>query len=166
MKRGFAGAILLFAAGGVASLLWPTRRRRARAGLRVLDEREASILAAVAAAVLRIEPGAPSADSLDVAGRVDGLLALSSSDVQLEFRRLLKLFESGISGIVTFTGWTSFSEASERSQAARLRAWERSRLPVLRTGYQALKRLCAACYYSAPAAWASIGYPGPPEIAS
>ena len=101
-----------------------------------------------------------------MAGRVDGLLALSPSDVQLEFRRLLRLFESGISGVLTGTGWTSFSGASERSRAARLRAWERSRIAILRTGYQAMKRLCAACYYSSPAAWPSIGYPGPPEIAS
>lgn len=166
MKGGAVGALLLLAAGGTASFLWPTRRRRARSGLRVLDEREASILAAVAATVLRVEPGAPSADAVDVAGRVDGLLSLSSPDVQAEFCRLLRLFESGISGIATGTGWTSFTGASERSRAARLRAWERSRIPLLRTGYQAMKRLCAACYYSAPASWVSIGYPGPPEIAS
>ena len=166
VKRGVVGTILLLAAGGTASLLWPTRRRRPRAGLRVFDEKEASILASVAATILRVEPGAPSPDAVDVAGRIDALLALSPPDVQDEFRRLLRLFENGLAGLVTGTGWTSFTAASESSREARVRAWESSRVPIFRTGYQAMKRLCAACYYSAPETWASIGYPGPPEIAS
>jgi hypothetical protein len=166
IRRGFAGTLLLLVAGGAGSALWPTRRRKPRSGLRVFDEREASILSAVAAAVLRVEPGAPSAEDVDVAGRIDGLLALSSAEVQGEFRQLVRLFENGFTGILTGTGWTSFTAASEKSRQARLSAWELSRLPLFRTGYQAMKRLCTACYYSSPASWASIGYPGPPEIAS
>jgi hypothetical protein len=158
--------LLLLVAGGAATVLWPTRRRRARPGLRVFDEREASILACVAATLLHVEPGAPQPDDVDVAGRVDGLLALSPSGVQNEFRQLLRLFENGFLGVLTGTGWTSFTAASEESREARLRVWERSRIALFRTGYQAMKRLCAACYYSAPATWASIGYPGPPEIVS
>jgi len=166
LKRGVGGTALLLAAGGAASALWPTRRRTPRPGLRVFDETEASILEAVAASVLRIEPGAPPPRGVDVAGRVDGLLALSSVDVQREFRRLLRLFENGFTGLMTRTGWTSFTAASESSRGARLHAWETSRVPLFRTGYQAMKRLCAACYYSSPSAWASIGYPGPPDLLS
>ena len=166
VRRGIAGTFLLLAAGGAASFLWPTRRRGLRRRLKVFDEREASILSAVAETVLHLEPGAPSAAEVDVAGRVDGLLALSSSDVQDEFRRLLRVFENGFTGVLTGTGWTSFTAASAESREARLRSWERSRIVLFRTGYQAMKRLCAACYYSSPASWASIGYPGPPEIAS
>jgi hypothetical protein len=47
-------------------------------------------------------------------------------------------------------------------QDRHLASWARSRLAVKRTGFQALKRLTGAVYFSSPATWASIGYPGPP----
>jgi len=113
--------------------------------------------------VLAIEPGAPSAESVGVVGRVDALLARSPADVQRELRRLLRLFENGLTGLLTGSGWTSFTAASGEARRRRLMAWEMSRISIFRTGFQAMKRLTAACYYSCPAAWAAIGYPGPPE---
>ena len=164
VRRGVVGTILFAAAGATAAFWWPTRRRRPRPGLRVLDEAEASILSAVAATGLAIEPGAPGPSEVDVVGRVDALLARSPAAVQREFARLLHLFENGATGLITATGWTSFTAAGPASQEARLRAWETSRIAVFRTGFQAMKRLCAACYYSSPASWAAVGYPGPPDI--
>ena len=164
VRRGVAGTILLAAAGATGAFWWPTRRRRPRAGLKVLDETEASILSAVAFTLLAIEPGAPSPDDIDVVGRVDGLLARSDVPVQREFARLLRLFENGTTGIVTATGWTSFTAANPASREQRLRAWQTSRIALFRTGFQAMKRLCGACYYSAPASWAAIDYPGPPDV--
>ncbi|HKB71860.1 MAG TPA: gluconate 2-dehydrogenase subunit 3 family protein [Thermoanaerobaculia bacterium] len=164
VRRGIVGTILLAAAGATAAFWWPTRRRKPRPGLRVFDEREASILAAVAASVLAIEPGAPSAEDVDVVGRVDALLARSPAAVQREFARLLHLFENGTTGLITATGWTSFTAAGPATREARLRAWETSRIAIFRTGFQAMKRICCACYYSSPASWAAIGYPGPPDV--
>jgi hypothetical protein len=51
---------------------------------------------------------------------------------------------------------------SVADQDAHLRSWETSRLAVKRTGFQAMKRLCCAVYYSDPRTYASVGYPGPP----
>ena len=164
VRRGIVGAILFAAAGATAAFWWPTRRRRPRPGLRVFDESEASILTAVATAVLAVEPGAPSPEDVDVVGRVDALLARSPAPVQREFARLLHLFENGTTGLITATGWTSFTAAGPASREARLRAWETSRIAVFRTGFQAMKRLCAAAYYSSPASWAAVGYPGPPDV--
>jgi hypothetical protein len=164
LRRGVLGTFLLAAAGATAAFWWPTRRRRPRPGLRVFDEREASILAAVAATVLAIEPGAPTPDDADVVGRVDALLERSPAAVRREFARLLRLFENGATGLLTATGWTSFTAAGPVAREARLRAWQTSRIAVFRTGFQAMKRLCGAAYYSAPASWRSIGYPGPPEV--
>jgi hypothetical protein len=164
LRRGLTGSLLFAAAGATAAFWWPTRRRRPRAGLRVLDEKEASILAAVAETVLAIEPGAPSVDDVDVVGRVDALLARSPKGVQREFARLLHLFENGTTGLLTATGWTSFTAATAASREARLRAWQTSRIALFRTGFQAMRRLCGACYYSSPASWAAVGYPGPPDI--
>ena len=166
VRRGVVGTILIAAAGAAGAFWWPTRRRRARAGLRVFDEIEASILSAVAATVLAIEPGAPSTDEVDVVGRVDALLALSPVAVQRELARVLRLFENGTTGLLTATGWTSFTAASPARREARLHAWQTSRIALFRTGFQAMKRLCGACYYSSPASWAAIGYPGPPDILS
>jgi hypothetical protein len=166
VKRGILGGILLLAAAMVPSFFWPTRRRRVPPGLRVFDATEASILAAVADAVLAIEPGGPSPDRVGVVGRIDDLLALSPPEVQKEFCRLLRLFENGGIGLVTGTGATSFTASSTGAREARLAAWQQSRIALFRTGYQAMKRLCAAAYYSSSAAWPSIGYPGPPEILS
>ena len=164
VRRGVAGTILIAAAGATGAFWSPTRRRRPRPGLGILDETEASILAAVAATVLGLEAGAPSAEDVDVVGRVDALLALSPVDVQREFARLLRVFENGTTGLLTATGWTSFTAARPASREARLRAWQTSRVALFRTGFQAMKRLCGACYYSSPASWAAIGYPGPPDI--
>lgn len=164
VHRGVVGAILIAAAWTAGAFWWPTRRRKPRAGLRVFDETEASILSAVAAAVLAIEPGAPSAEEVDVVGRVDALLARSPVAVQREFARLLHIFENGTTGLFTATGWTSFSAAGPSSREARLHAWQTSRISLFRTGFQAMKRLCGACYYSSPASWPTIGYPGPPDI--
>ena len=165
VRRGIVGSLLFAAAGATAAFWWPTRRRRPRPGLRVLDEREAAILSAVADTVLAIEPGVPSADAVDVVGRVDALLARSPGGVQREFVRLLHLFENGATGLITATGWTSFTAAAPASREARLRAWQTSRISLFRTGFQAMKRLCGACYYSSPVSWAAIGYPGPPDLA-
>ncbi len=165
LRRGVLGTLLFAAAGATAAFWWPTRRRRPRPGLRVFDEREASILSAVAATILAIEPGAPSAEQVDVVGRVDALLARSPAAVAREFARLLHLFENGTTGLLTATGWTSFTAAAPASREARLRAWQTSRVAVFRTGFQAMKRLCGACYYSSPASWPAIGYPGPPDLA-
>jgi hypothetical protein len=164
LRRGIVGTVLIAVAGATGAFWWPTRRRRPRAGLRVFDETEASILSAVAATVLAIEPGAPSADEVDVVGRIDALLALSPIVVQREFTHLLHIFENGTTGLFTATGWTSFTAAGPASREARLRAWQTSRIALFRTGFQAMKRLCGACYYSSPASWPAIGYPGPPDI--
>ena len=51
---------------------------------------------------------------------------------------------------------------SPEEQDRHLRRWQTSRLAIQRTGFQAMKRLCCALYFSAPETYASIGYPGPP----
>lgn len=164
VRRGVVGTVLIAAAGAAGAFWWPTRRRRPRPGLRVLDEREASILGAVAETMLAIEPGAPQADAVDVVGRVDAVLTRSPADVQREFSRLLRVFENGATGLATASGWTSFTAASRSSREKRLHAWQTSRVALFRTGFQAMKRFCGACYYSSPRSWPAIGYPGPPDI--
>ena len=169
LQRGLLGGALLVVGGALPLALRSTlvRRRPARP-LRLLSIEEHAVFAAVAA---RLAPGDdagprwPSAEALDCAGKVDALMATAHPEVGAEFRQLLRLFESAFFGL-TFAGSpTPFSRCSPTAQDARLEAWRRSRLALLRSGYQALKRLAHAAYSSSPEIYALVGYAGPPDVA-
>jgi hypothetical protein len=163
LRKGILGTVLLVVGGGVAVSVRRGRKGPApREALRVFSEREHAVFAAMAERV--IVSASPSPTEIDVAGRADRAMALALPSVQKEFKQLLGLFENGVAGALTGTGFAPFTSSSRKAQDARLEAWSRSRLPVLRTGYQAMKRLAVACYYSHPATWKAIGYSGPPEV--
>jgi len=168
LKRGlFGGALLVF--GGALPFVFRSTRRGSgpRAPLRLLSGEEYAVLAAVAA---RIVPGDgadarwPRAEALDCAGKVDALMATVHPEVGNDFRRLLRLCESSFIGTFTAGSPRPFTRAAAAEQDARLEAWRRSRLGILRSGYQALKRLADAVYYSSPELYPLIGYPGPPSV--
>jgi hypothetical protein len=168
LRRGLFGGALLVFAGSLPFVFRTTRRGSApRAPLRLLSADEHAVLAAVAA---RIVPGDgadarwPRAEALDCAGKVDALMATTHPDVGRDFRRLLRLTESGFVGLLAAGSPRPFSRAEPAEQDARLEAWRRSRFALLRSGYQALKRLCHAAYYSSPEVYELIGYPGPPIV--
>ncbi len=168
LRRGLFGGALLMLAGSLPFVFRTTRRGNApRAPLKLLSADEHAVLAAVAA---RIVPGDgadarwPRADALDCAGKIDALMATVHPDVGHDFRRLLRLFESGFVGLLTAGSPRPFTRAAPAEQDARLEAWRRSRFALLRSGYQALKRLCDAAYYSSPEIYPLVGYPGPPEV--
>ncbi len=165
LRKGLVGGALL-ALGGTAFL---TLRRTLRAEqphgpLLVLSLDEYAVFAAVASRVVAVDGDSPSTDDVDVAGRADAAMALWPDSAQMDFRRVLHLFENALTGAATRTGFETFTASSLRLQDARLVEWAGSRIAVFRTGYQAMKRLAGACYYAAPAAWPATGYPGPPEL--
>src|SRR5262249_30086291 len=152
LKRGLLGGGLLIAAGTLPFAFRTTLvSRRPRRELRLLTLEEFSVLAAVAAR-LRPRDGAPaawpSAAPVHSAGKVDALLATVHPDAGNDFRRLLRLFESGFVGTFMAASPRPFTRATPAEQDARLEAWRRSRLTVMRSGYQALKRLTCAAYYA------------------
>ena len=168
LKRGLFGGALLLCAGSLPFVFRSTRRGNGPRGpLRLLSADEYAVLAAVAA---RIVPGDgadarwPQAEALDCAGKIDALMATVHPDVGSDFRRLLHLCESGLVGTFTAGSPRPFTRAPAAEQDARLEAWRRSRLAILRSGYQALKRLAGAVYYSSPEIYPLIGYPGPPSV--
>jgi hypothetical protein len=167
LKRGLVGGGLLLCAGALPFAFRSTLRRRPRAPLRLLSADEYAVFAAAAA---RLVPGDgagprwPTADALDCGGKVDALLAEVHPDMGSDFRRLLRLFESGLLGAVVAGSPRPFTRASAADQDARLEAWRRSRFDLLRSGYQAIKRLAHASYYSSPEIYALVGYPGPPVV--
>ena len=168
LRRGLFGGTLLVFAGSLPFVFRTTRRGSAPRGpLRLLSADEYAVLAAVAARIVPgdgVDAGWPRAEALDCAGKIDALMATVHPEVGNDFRRLLRLGESGFVGTFTAGSPRPFTRATPAEQDARLEAWRRSRLALLRSGYQALKRLCEAVYYSSPEIYALIGYPGPPSV--
>jgi len=167
LRRGLFGGALLVLGGSLPLVFRTTQRRAPRGPLRLLSADEYAVLAAAAA---RLVPGDgagiqwPSAEALDCAGKVDALMAQVHPEVGAEFRQLLRLFESPVFGLA-FTGSpTPFTRLPPAGQDARLEAWRHSRLALLRSGYQAMKRLAHATYYSSPEIDAAVGYAGPPLV--
>ena len=168
LKRGLLGGALLVLGGALPLSLRSTLvRTKPRGPLRLLSANEHAIFASVAA---RLAPGDgagpkwPTAEALDCAGKADALMAQAHPAVGTELRRLLHLFESGLSGLFTNAQPTPFTRLAPAAMDARLEAWRHSRVALLRSGYQALKRLAQATYYSSPEVYARVGYPGPPVV--
>jgi hypothetical protein len=168
LKRGLLGGALLLLGGALPIALRSTLSRgKPKRALKLLSEDEHAVFAAVAARLVPGDgagPGWPTADALDCAGKVDALMATVHPAVGSDFRQLLHLFESGLFGLVSSGSPRPFTRCSPAAQDARLEAWHRSRLALLRSGYQALRRLAHATYFSSPEVYALIGYPGPPEV--
>ncbi|HVR63407.1 MAG TPA: gluconate 2-dehydrogenase subunit 3 family protein [Polyangia bacterium] len=168
LKKGLLGGALLFFGGALPIALRPGRRGAApRRPLELLTPDEHAVMAAIAARVVPGDgagPSWPSAEALDCAGKIDALMAQAHPRVGTEFRQLLRLFENGLTGLLTTLQPTPFTKCAPDQQDARLESWRHSRVALLRSGYQALKRLSQAAYYSSPEIYARVGYPGPPEV--
>lgn len=135
--------------------------------LKLLSEAEYSTFAAAAA---RLCPGPdagpdwPSTAALDCAGKVDAVVAQLHPRAGREFRQLLHVFENAMTGMVAIGRPRTFTGSTAAEQDARLEAWRHSRVALFRSGYQAMKRLAHAVYYSSPEVYARLGYPGPPVV--
>ena len=182
LKKGILGAALLLVGGALPiALRGGIDRARPRGALRLFTPREYAIFAAVAdrivpgdavfaaagasaAAGAAPAPAWPSAQAQDCAGKADALMALAHPSVGAELRQLLHLFESGLGGVFTNLQPTPFTRLAPDQMDARLTAWRTSRVALLRSGYQALKRLAQATYYSSPEVYPLVGYPGPPVV--
>jgi hypothetical protein len=167
LKKGLVGGALLVC-GGAAELLARSGdlTRQPRTALSTLTPYEYAIFAAAAA---RLCPGDgaagwPTAEALDTAEKLDTLLAKLHPRAIKEFRQLLHVFESALTGLVTAAAPRPFTRSSPAEQDQRLDAWRHSRVALFRSGYQAMKRLSHAIYYSSPAIYARVGYPGPPVV--
>ena len=176
LKKTLGGGVLLAVAGSVPLALRKTRLREPRTKLRFFTAAEYSIWAAVADRVLATDataataepeqigaPGpAPAPAEIDVAGKADAFLApLPASDAK-DLKQLLALFDNALFSFVSGGPARPFTQMSAAEQDVHLLGWQTSRLAIKRTGFQAMKRLCCALYFSQPATYASVGYGGPP----
>jgi hypothetical protein len=166
LKKTLGGAALLAAAGAVPVALRRTKLRELPRDKPLLffTPAEYSIWAAVADRVLAEEKrsDAPTAADLDIAARADAFLAPLPESDRKDLKHLLALFDNALFSVVRGGPPRTFTSMTPEEQDAHLRRWQTSRLAIERTGFQAMKRLCCALYFSAPETYASIGYAGPP----
>jgi choline dehydrogenase-like flavoprotein len=104
-----------------------------------------------------------SAGDLEVARLLVEVLGAESVETQGQFRRLLGLFGSAGFGLITSGRPRGFADLSPVLRERVLQRMSTSSIPVLRQGFQAVKRPSTFLFYSAPVgesnpSWAALGY--------
>ena len=163
LKLGLLGGGAL-ALGSLTLATRSTLLRTPASPLKLLTAQEFSILAAVADRVCPAHEAFPAPEAMHVAERVDALLANAHPGLSGEIRQLLHLFENGLANFLFDRRPRAFTQMDGAEQDATLNDWRHSSITVRRTGYKALTGLVTAAYYSNPATYAAVGYPGPPDI--
>ncbi len=162
LTKGLVGGLLLAAGGGFWIGTRRTRPLPASGPLQVFSPEEAAVLLAVADRLVPERRGFPRPIELRLPTKIDAIVAMSDPATQADLRRLVRLFESALGGLLLEAQPSLFTRLGPAGQDRRLAAWARSRIALRRTGFRALKRLVYAAYYSSPETWAAVGYPGPP----
>ena len=160
LKAGLLAAAVLAAGGG-----WYRHTHPAPPRGFVLDGEARAALDAIVAAILSgALPDAPADPARAIAAttaRVHQTILGLPLSAQQEVQDLFGLLAIGparrlLTGIPD--GWAA---AQEADIAAFLQDWRVHRLSLLRTAYAALHDLVLGAWYSEPAHWDAIGYPGP-----
>lgn len=154
LKLGLVGGALLAVTGTGLALLPGDRSVRPRGPLSVLDEAQFAVLAALAARVL----ARTTADPVTIAHAVDATLRYAPPEVAADLGAALGLLDNALVCVLTGRKPVPFTLLDEAGQEAALAAWRDSRLALLRSAYQGLRKLCQAAHYATPAAAATVGY--------
>lgn len=150
--------------GGLGLGVRGTQVRAPRRPLKILDLTQYSVLAAAADRLAPTGPGWPTAGDLEVAEKIDDLLARGDPATAAELTQVLALLENALVGFVLGGRITTFTGSAPEVQDAVLDGWRRSRVSVLRTAFKALNGLVGASYFGDPRTYALVGYPGPPDF--
>src|SRR5262249_43866958 len=115
-----------------------------------------------AARVLPEAEGFRSVWEVGAGANADRILTLADPAAAKELKQLLRLFENALAGFIFDRRIHAFTSLSPSEQDQALRDWQSSRLQIRRTGFQALRTLVLAAYFSSPLTWQTVRYPGPP----
>ncbi len=112
--------------------------------------------------------GPPPGSALVDLDKLAAAIRAQPLGAQAEFGHLLDLLDKPLTGLTWWGPLRPFQALAPAQRERLLQSWAGSRLPVLRQGFQALRKLCTFLYYGgSPAdgspnpAWAALGYPGP-----
>jgi len=161
LKKGLLGGLVLAVGGGGGLVLWPTRvDHQPRQPLKVFSEKEFAVFAAVAARVVTVA----GADPVGIVHNIDHLFETAVPEARRDHKRLLGLYDNALAGLLFDGRPKPFTRLNGERQDEALRAWRDSKMIVRRAGYTTLRKLSLAAHYGLPSTWASVGYPGPPNI--
>ena len=165
IKVGLGGAAIL-GMGGIGLSLRPTILREPATALKALDEKAFSILAAICDRIIPHGPRFPTARDVQLAEKVDTLLAsLHPGDVS-DIRDGLMLIENALAGLLFDGRWSSFTASPPEVQDVALNNLRTSMIPIRRTIYRAIYGMVSGAYWSSPETYDVAGYGGPPEFGS
>ena len=109
-----------------------------------------------------------TASDLDVADKVVGVIAGQPEENQKSFLQLLDLFNSSLLGLTWLGPLKPAHKLSPEQREKLLQVWALSPLPLLRNGFNTLKRLVCFIYFGTTDSsgsnpnWEHIAYPDPP----
>jgi choline dehydrogenase-like flavoprotein len=126
----------------------------------MLTPRQLATLIALCRRIVPL-PGEPDPSAVRLARAVEVRLGTVDPEKAKHVTDLLRLMGAPAAGLLNAWRPRGFPELSPDRQDAWLRGWETSRIPLLRTAFQAIRRLILSTYYSDPANLAAIGYAGP-----
>jgi hypothetical protein len=133
-------------------------------GLKVFDDRQYSILTAIAETLCPGGEGLPDANEIGVAAKVDHLLdRMHPADAQ-EFCQAIELMENALMGLAFEGRFNTLSASSPAVRESALEGWRTSGLTLRRKAFTAVAGLCLGSYWSDPRTYAFVGYPGPPPL--
>ena len=162
LKLGAASTAVLVLAGGAAALLQPglDRGRLSNAGREVFS----SVGHAVLDKTLPDEEGARRIALNDLLARIDTLVTGLPSHAQAELSQLLSLLASAAGRRVLAGLSQPWVDASVDQIQQALQGMRLSSLALRQQAYAALHDISAGAYFSDPASWPLLGYPGPLKI--
>ena len=160
LKAGALAALVLAAGGGIYRHTHPPAPK----GFVIDGEAGAALHAVVPAILAGVLPAEANARAQAIqvtTERVNQTILGLPLAAQQELQDLFGLLALGparrlLTGIPH--GWRA---ATDTEVSNWLQDWRTHRLALLRTAYQALHDLVLGSWYSDPANWAAIGYPGP-----
>lgn len=162
LKLGAASATLLVLAGGAVALSQPGLRQ-GRLTLRA-QAVFFSLGRAFLDGTLPAEPVAQQAALTGLVQRIDVMVQGFAPSVQAELSQLLGILGTGM-GRRTLAGLsTDWTDASVAELQAALQSMRQSSLALRLQSYQALHDIVGAAYFSDASTWATLGYPGAPDI--
>lgn len=170
MKLGLVGSGLLLGASMLGSLhgcATHQLKTDSTRPLKVLREKDAVILSAIAPVVLKgnfpVEPTARQQALDRFLVNIDEFLAHSSEFAHAEFAKLFDVLSLGATRVLMTGLWSGWDSASEEDIDQILVGWRDSSFNMFRIFYAQLTQLTCLVYYSAPESWSADIYPGPPQ---
>lgn len=161
LKYGLGGVVLL-AVPTIGLGLRRTVLVEPNKALQTFNQRQYSVLVALADALCPGGETLPTAAEVGVAEQLDALYTRMHPGVGKDLAAALDLLENALASALLDQRFQTFTACSVDARADVLEQWKTSGLEVRRAIYKALRGFVMAAYWGDPRTWGYLGYPGMP----